>query len=67
MTMPEAITGYQLFMLLAELDAEQMQLPVKVEGCDCYGECSGISVETAPLVLYSKTPVSYLLLTRHDV
>lgn len=42
----DPITVRQLAAQLAALPDDQQDLPVGMEGCDCYGTCSGIdSVE----------------------
>lgn len=63
--MPEAITGRQLFVLLAALSGEQLALPIMLD-CDTgYRDVSGI--EYIPeQQKFSCTLPAYLLLTRHD-
>lgn len=63
--MPEAITGRELFVLLAALSGEQLDLPVKLDSHCCTGDCTGIELNVEAPALYGLIP-PYILLTRND-
>lgn len=54
------MTGRQLLEKLQALSAEQLDLEVNIEGCDCWGEAGDVAVDDnfgAPIIAITRLNV----------
>lgn len=59
------MTGRELLAKLEELEDSQLDFPVVVEGCDCYGWGDQLSVKHDDLISLA-FPKDYLLIQRDE-
>lgn len=62
MTPPKQLTVTELISLLQALPWNVREMPVRVEGCDCYGDACGVTIISGDEMSFG----SHVLIRRPD-